>query len=142
LTYGDPVMLPVVRAIEKVAPTNATVLITGESGTGKEIAARTVHRLSRRADGPFIAVNCAAISENLMESEIFGHEKGAFTGATTARRGRLELADGGTLFLDEIGELKLELQAKLLRVIQERKFERVGGTRTIEVDVRWIAASN
>src|SRR5690606_23607576 len=114
----------------------------GESGTGKEIAARTVHRLSRRADGPFIAVNCAAISENLMEREIFGHEKGAFTGATTARRGRLELADGGTLFLDEIGELKLELQAKLLRVIQERKFERVGGTRTIEVDVRWIAASN
>jgi two-component system response regulator FlrC len=142
LTYGDPVMLPVVRAIEKVAPTNASVLLLGESGTGKELAARTVHRLSRRADGPFIAVNCAAISEHLMESEIFGHEKGAFTGAAAARRGRLELAEGGTLFLDEIAELKPELQAKLLRVLQERRFERVGGTRTIDVDVRWIAATN
>jgi len=135
-------MVPVVRGLEKVAATNATVLLLGESGTGKEVAARTVHRSSRRADGPFVAVNCAAISENLMESEIFGHEKGAFTGATTARRGRLELADGGTLFLDEIGELKLELQAKLLRVLQDRKFERVGGSRTIEVDVRWVAATN
>jgi two-component system response regulator FlrC len=142
LTYGDPVMNPIVRAIDKVAPTHATVLLLGESGTGKEVAARTVHRLSRRADGPFIAVNCAAISETLMESEIFGHEKGAFTGAAAARRGRLELADGGTLFLDEIGELKNEMQAKLLRVLQERRFERVGGTRTIEVDVRWIAATN
>ncbi len=142
LTYGDPVMAPVVRALEKVAPTNATVLLTGESGTGKEVAARTVHRLSRRASGPFVAVNCAAISETLMESEVFGHEKGAFTGATAARRGRLELADGGTLFLDEIGELKPELQAKLLRVIQDRRFERVGGTRTLEVDVRWVAATN
>jgi two-component system response regulator FlrC len=118
------------------------VLLLGESGTGKEVAARTVHRRSRRADGPFVAVNCAAISETLMEREVFGHEKGAFTGATAARRGRLELADGGTLFLDEIGELKLELQSKLLRVLQERRFERVGGTRTIEVDVRWIAATN
>ena len=142
LTYGDPVMAPVVRSLEKVAPTNATVLLLGESGTGKEVAARTIHRSSRRADGPFIPVNCAAISETLMESEIFGHEKGAFTGATGARRGRLELADGGTLFLDEIGELKQELQAKLLRVLQDRKFERVGGTRTIEVDVRWVAATN
>ncbi|MBR9990962.1 MAG: sigma-54-dependent Fis family transcriptional regulator [Gemmatimonadetes bacterium] len=142
LSYGDPVMTPVLRGIEKVAPTNASVLLLGESGTGKEVAARTIHRQSRRPDGPFIAVNCAAISDNLMESEIFGHEKGAFTGATAARRGRLELADGGTLFLDEIGELKLELQAKLLRVVQERRFERVGGTRTIEVDVRWIAATN
>ena len=142
LTYGDPVMTPVVRGLEKVAATNATVLLLGESGTGKEVAARTVHRSSRRADGPFVAVNCAAISETLMESEIFGHEKGAFTGATAARRGRLELADGGTLFLDEIGELKLELQAKLLRVLQDRKFERVGGTRTIEVDVRFVAATN
>jgi two-component system response regulator FlrC len=142
LTYGDPVMLPVVRAIEKVAPTNATVLLLGESGTGKEVAARTIHRLSRRSDGPFIAVNAAAITDTLMESEIFGHEKGAFTGAAAMRRGRLELADGGTLFLDEIGELKPELQAKLLRVLQERRFERVGGTRTIEVDVRWIAATN
>jgi two-component system, NtrC family, response regulator AtoC len=142
LTYGDPVMVPVVRALEKVAPTNATVLLLGESGTGKEVAARTLHRWSKRADGPFIPVNCAAISDSLMESEIFGHEKGAFTGATNSRRGRLELADGGTLFLDEIGELKHELQAKLLRVLQDRKFERVGGTRTMEVDVRWVAATN
>jgi two-component system, NtrC family, response regulator AtoC len=142
LTYGDPIMSAVVRSIEKVAPTTSTVLLLGESGTGKEVAARTIHRQSKRAAGPFIAVNCAAISDNLMESEIFGHEKGAFTGATGARRGRLELADGGTLFLDEIGELKPELQAKLLRVLQDRKFERVGGTRTIEVDVRWIAATN
>jgi two-component system response regulator FlrC len=142
LTYGDPAMAGVLRAMEKVAPTNATVLLTGESGTGKEVAARTIHRRSRRADGPFVAVNCAAISENLMESEIFGHEKGAFTGATSARRGRLELAEGGTLFLDEIAELKPELQAKLLRVVQERKFERVGGTRTIEADARFIAATN
>jgi len=142
LSYGDPVMQPVITALDKVARTNSTVLLLGESGTGKEVAARTIHERSTRSDGPFVPVNCAAISETLMESEIFGHEKGAFTGAAAARRGRLELADGGTLFLDEIGELKLELQAKLLRVIQERRFERVGGTRTIEVDVRWIAATN
>jgi two-component system, NtrC family, response regulator AtoC len=142
LSYGDPAMVPALRGIDKVAPTNATVLLLGESGTGKEVAARTIHRRSRRAAGPFVALNCAAISENLMESEIFGHEKGAFTGATAARRGRLELADGGTMFLDEIAELKPELQAKLLRVLQERRFERVGGTRTMEVDVRWIAATN
>jgi two-component system response regulator FlrC len=142
LTYGDPIMQPVVRAIEKVAPTLATVLLLGESGTGKEVAARTIHRRSRQSEGPFVAVNCASISETLMESEIFGHEKGAFTGATAGRRGRIELADEGTLFLDEIGELKPELQAKLLRVLQERRFERVGGTRTIEVNVRWIAATN
>ena len=142
LTFGDPVMLPVVKSIEKVAPTNATVLLLGESGTGKEIAARTLHQLSPRRDAAFVPVNCAAISETLMESEIFGHEAGAFTGATGSRRGRLELADGGTLFLDEIGEMKLELQAKLLRVLQEQRFERVGGTKTIQVDVRWIAASN
>ncbi|HKJ91618.1 MAG TPA: sigma-54 dependent transcriptional regulator [Longimicrobiales bacterium] len=142
LTYGDPGMAPVVRALDKVAPTNATVLLLGESGTGKEVAARTLHRRSQRVDGPFVTVNCAAITDTLMESEIFGHEKGAFTGATTSRRGRVELADGGTLFLDEIGELKPGLQAKLLRVIQEQRFERVGGTRTIEVDVRWIAATN
>jgi two-component system response regulator FlrC len=142
LTWGDPVMQPVVRAIDKVAPTNATVLLLGESGTGKEVAARTIHRQSRRGDGPFIAVNCAAISEHLMESEIFGHERGAFTGATAMRRGRLELADGGTLFLDEISELKFELQAKLLRVLQERTFERLGGSRTMAADVRWIAATN
>jgi two-component system response regulator AtoC len=142
LTYGDPAMAPVVGALEKVAPTGATVLLLGESGTGKELAARAIHRLSRRADGPFVPVNCAAISETLMESEIFGHERGAFTGAISDRRGRLELADGGTLFLDEIGELKPGLQAKLLRVLQEQRFERVGGTRTIQVDVRWVAATN
>jgi two-component system response regulator FlrC len=142
LTFGDPVMEPVVRSIEKVAPTNATVILLGESGTGKEVAARVLHQRSRRREGPFVPINCAAISESLMESEIFGHEAGAFTGATGPRRGRMELADGGTLFLDEIGELKLELQAKLLRVLQEQRFERVGGTRTMHVDVRWIAASN
>jgi len=142
LTYGDPIMAPVVRSLQKVAPTNATVLLLGESGTGKEVAARTLHRWSKRDAGPFVPVNCAAISDSLMESEVFGHEKGAFTGAIASRRGRLELADGGTLFLDEIAELKPELQAKLLRVLQDRKFERVGGTRTIEVDVRWVAATN
>ena len=142
LTYGDPVMKPVVSAIEKVAKTAATVLLLGESGTGKEVAARAIHAQSPRAMKPFMAINCAALSETLLESELFGHEKGAFTGATERKRGRLELADGGTFFLDEIGELKLDLQAKLLRVLQERRFERVGGTRTLEVDVRWIAATN
>lgn len=142
LSYGDPVMQPVIAALDKVARTNSTVLLLGESGTGKELGARYIHERGARADGPFVPVNCAAITETLMESEIFGHERGAFTGATSARRGRMELADAGTLFLDEIGELKLELQAKLLRVLQERRFERVGGTRTIAVDVRWIAATN
>jgi two-component system response regulator FlrC len=142
LSYGDPVMAPVVEALRRVARTNSTVLFTGESGTGKELAARTLHALSDREDGPFVAVNCAAISETLLESELFGHEKGAFTGATAARRGRIELADGGTFFLDEIGEMKPELQTKLLRVLQERRFERVGGTRTIDVNVRWVAATN
>jgi two-component system response regulator AtoC len=142
LSYGDPAMAPVVEAVEKVARTNATVLLLGESGTGKEVAARTIHALSPRSAGPFVAVSCAAIAEGLLESELFGHEKGAFTSAVATRRGRIELADGGTLFLDEIGELKLELQSKLLRVLQERRFERVGGTRTMEADVRWIAATN
>lgn len=142
LSYGDPIMQPVIAALDKVARTHSTVLLLGESGTGKELGARYIHERGPRADEPFVPVNCAAITESLMESEIFGHEKGAFTGATNARRGRLELADGGTLFLDEIAELKLELQAKLLRVLQERRFERVGGSRTIEVDVRWIAATN
>ncbi|MBA3398317.1 MAG: sigma-54-dependent Fis family transcriptional regulator [Deltaproteobacteria bacterium] len=142
LTYGDPAMRPVVEAIEKVARTAATVLLLGESGTGKEVAARAIHAQSPRAMQPFMAINCAALSEQLLESELFGHEKGAFTGATERKRGRLELADGGTFFLDEVGELKPELQAKLLRVLQERRFERVGGTRTLEVDVRWIAATN
>jgi len=142
LSYGDPAMEPVVDALRKVASTNATVLLTGESGTGKEIAARTLHEWGQRSGGPFVAVNCAAMSETLIESELFGHEKGAFTGATTARPGRIELADGGTLFLDEIAELKPALQVKLLRVLQERQYERVGGTRTIDADVRWIAATN
>ncbi|MEX1184552.1 MAG: sigma-54 dependent transcriptional regulator, partial [Gemmatimonadota bacterium] len=142
LSYGDPVMAPVVDALRRVARTSSTVLLSGESGTGKELAARTLHAWSDRADGPFVAVNCAAISETLLESELFGHEKGAFTGATAMRRGRIELADGGTFFLDEIGEMKHELQSKLLRVLQERQFERVGGSRTIDVDVRWVAATN
>ena len=142
LTYGDPSMKPVVDAIDKVARTAATVLLLGESGTGKEVAARTIHALGPRATKPFMAINCAALSEQLLESELFGHEKGAFTGATERKRGRLELSDGGTFFLDEVGELKPELQAKLLRVLQERRFERVGGSRTLEVDVRWIAATN
>ncbi|MDE3127137.1 MAG: sigma-54-dependent Fis family transcriptional regulator [Gemmatimonadota bacterium] len=142
LSYGDPAMAPVVEALRKVAPTNASVLLVGESGTGKEVAARTLHAWSARASGPFVAVNCAALPETLLESELFGHEKGAFTGAIAARRGRIELADGGTFFLDEIGEMRPEVQAKLLRVLQDRRFERVGGSRTIEADVRWVAATN
>jgi two-component system, NtrC family, response regulator AtoC len=142
LTWGAPVMAPVVRALKKVAATDATVLIQGESGTGKEVSARAVHAWSKRAAGPFVAVNCAALSENLLESELFGHEKGSFTGATARKRGRVELAEGGTFFLDEVGELKPDLQAKLLRVLQERTFERVGGTQTVQADVRWVAATN
>ncbi|WP_022853836.1 sigma-54-dependent transcriptional regulator [Thermodesulfatator atlanticus] len=130
------------EALEKVAQTDATVLITGESGVGKEVAARTVHALSRRKDGPFVAVNCAAIPEELIESELFGHERGAFTGALSAKKGKFDLANGGTIFLDEIGDMSLSAQAKVLRVLQEKCFERVGGTRTINVDVRVIAATN
>ena len=142
LSYGDATMKPVVDAIAKVARTQATVLLLGESGTGKEVAARALHQLSGRRDGPFMAVNCAAIADTLLESELFGHEKGAFTGATERRRGRIELASGGTFLLDEIGELTPALQAKLLRVVQERTFERVGGSRTLDADVRWIATTN
>jgi two-component system response regulator FlrC len=142
LGYGDPAMRPVVEAIDKVARTSATVLLLGESGTGKEVAARAIHDRSDRRGGPFMAINCAALAETLLESELFGHDKGAFTGANERRRGRIELADGGTFLLDEVGELRPALQAKLLRVLQERRFERVGGVQTIEVDVRWIAATN
>jgi two-component system, NtrC family, response regulator AtoC len=142
LGYGDPAMVSVVEALRRVARTNATVLLTGESGTGKEVAARTLHAWSDRSRGPFVAVNCAAIPETLLESELFGHEKGAFTGATGARRGRIELAEGGTFFLDEIGEMRPDLQARLLRVLEDRRYERVGGSRTLEADVRWVAATN
>lgn len=135
-------MQEIYKLIEKVAPTPASVLITGESGTGKELVARAIHINSPRENGPFISVNCAALPETLLESELFGHEKGAFTGAASLRKGRFELADNGTLFLDEIGDIPLPLQAKLLRVLQERNFERVGGNRTINVDVRIITATN
>ena len=138
----SPLMKQVYQFISKVAATDSTVLITGESGTGKELAARALHQNSKRCGRPFVGVNCAALAETLLESELFGHEKGAFTGALAARKGRLEIADGGTLFLDEIAELSPALQVKLLRVLQEREFERVGGTRTIKVNVRLIAATN
>ena len=132
----------VLRQIERVAQTDSTVLILGETGTGKELIARALHRLSRRRDRTFVKINCAAIPTGLLESELFGHEKGAFTGAVTQRIGRFELADQGTLFLDEVGEIPLELQVKLLRVLQEQEFERLGGTRTLRVHVRLVAATN
>ncbi len=138
----SPAMQRIYHFISKVAPTDSTVLISGESGTGKELAARAIHRNSKRVQKPFMAVNCAALNESLLESELFGHEKGSFTGAFAQKKGRLEVADGGTVFLDEIGELTPPLQIKLLRVLQEREFERVGGTQTIKVDLRLIAATN
>ena len=142
LVAHDPRMTAVLELARKVSPTNATVLITGESGTGKEVLARCIHRNGPRAQRAFVAVNCAALSPTLIESELFGHEKGAFTGAVAQHMGRFERAHGGTLFLDEIGELDGNLQSKLLRVLQERTLERVGGTRVISVDVRVIAATN
>ncbi|OQY20495.1 MAG: Fis family transcriptional regulator [Desulfobacteraceae bacterium 4572_35.1] len=140
---GDsPVIRELKQQINIAAPTSGWVLITGENGTGKELVAHAIHRLSKRSNKPFIEVNCAAIPEDLIESELFGHEKGAFTGATNKRKGKFDLANEGTLFLDEIGDMSLKTQAKILRILQEHKFERVGGQKTIEVDVRVIAATN
>ncbi|MBS1239032.1 MAG: two component system response regulator, sigma54-specific [Deltaproteobacteria bacterium] len=136
------IMRDVFETIQKVAPSSATVLIEGESGTGKELVAKSIHFNSPRRDNPFVAVNCSALAEGLLESELFGHERGAFTGAVSSKKGRFELAHGGTLFLDEIGELSANLQVKLLRVLQEKAFERVGGVRSIAVDIRVIAATN
>ncbi len=138
----SPAMQRLLRMVCRVAPAETTVLIEGESGSGKEVIARALHDLSPRRSRPFIAINCAVLTENLLESELFGHERGAFTGAISQKKGKVELADGGTLFLDEIGELAPGLQAKLLRVLQQREFERVGGTRTLRLDVRVIAATN
>jgi transcriptional regulator with GAF, ATPase, and Fis domain len=139
---ASPSMRKVFEFIRRVAPTDSTVLIEGESGTGKELVAHAIHRNSARADRPFVAINCAAIAETLLESELFGHEKGAFTGATAQKKGKVEVAEGGTLFLDEIGELAPALQAKLLRVLQEREFERLGGTRPTKLNIRLVAATN
>jgi len=137
---------PQMRALKErlriIGASNSRVLVTGENGTGKELVARSIHRLSSRANRPFVAVNCAAIPDNLIESELFGHEKGAFTGAASVQRGKFEIADGGTLFLDEIGDMSLNTQAKVLRVLQEQEFQRVGGNRNIKVDVRVITATN
>jgi DNA-binding NtrC family response regulator len=142
LTGASPPMRKVYSLLRQVAPTRATVLLTGESGTGKELAARAIHTLSPRRDGPFVAVNCASLPETLIESELFGHEKGAFTGAVERRRGCFELAHGGTLLLDEIGDMPALTQAKLLRVLEDKKVRRIGGAREIEVDVRVLASTN
>lgn len=138
----SPVMMETMELVARVAPSKSTVLIRGESGTGKELIARALHNQSERAEGPFIAVSCAALSETLLDSELFGHEKNAFTGALTEKKGRFELAHGGTLFLDEIGDIPMPVQVKLLRVLQQREFERVGGMKTIKVDVRLVTATN
>lgn len=138
----SPAMKEVYRLVARVAPSDSTVLITGESGTGKELVAQAIHRGSARSDRPMVSINCAALTETLLESEMFGHEKGAFTGAIAQKKGKLEVADGGTMFLDEVAEMSPALQAKLLRVIQERQFERVGGTKTMTVDVRFVGATN
>jgi DNA-binding NtrC family response regulator len=138
----DPRLKQVTASLHRAALTDATVLLEGESGTGKELFARALHALSPRADGPFVAINCAAIPENLLESELFGYEKGAFTGATARKPGKFELAHRGTLFLDEVGDLSISLQAKILRALEEKRFERVGGTALLQVDVRVVAATN
>lgn len=142
LTGKGPAIRQLQETIERVAPTHATVLITGENGTGKELVARAIHHLSPRNTRPLVEVNCAAIPEDLIESELFGHERGAFTGANERRRGRFDMANNGTLFLDEIGDMSLKTQAKILRILEEQRFERVGGTKTFQVDVRIIAATN
>ena len=142
ITGNSPPIQALKKQIAVAAPTNAWIFITGENGTGKELVARTIHQMSRRADKPLIDVNCAAIPDELIESELFGHEKGAFTGSTSRKRGKFEVANGGSIFLDEIGDMSLKTQAKILRILQEQKFERVGGTRTLTVNVRVIAASN
>ena len=142
MIFQDPAMGDVIKLADQIAPSEASVLITGESGSGKEVMARYVHRKSRRKDGPFISVNCAAIPENLLESELFGHEKGAFTGAIARRIGKFEEANGGTLLLDEISEIDVRLQAKLLRAIQEREIDRVGGKGPVKVNIRILATSN
>jgi two-component system nitrogen regulation response regulator NtrX len=142
LIGNSPAMTRLREQIMRVAPTTASVLVTGENGTGKELVARSIHYYSQRRDKPIVAINCAAIPEELIESELFGHEKGAFTGAVAQKKGKFDLADGGTLFLDEIGDMSLKTQAKVLRILQERCFERVGGTRLVTVDVRIIAATN
>jgi len=140
---GDsPALEAVLDGVRRVAPTNSTVLIQGETGTGKELIARAIHNISPRCGRPLIKLNCAAIPLDLLESELFGHERGAFTGACTQTQGRFQMADGGTLFLDEIGDMPLELQPKLLRALQEREFERLGSTRTVRVNVRVVAATN
>ena len=138
----SPKMQEALATVERVAPTNSTVLLGGESGVGKDLIARVIHEKSRRASGPFVKINSTAIPESLLESELFGYERGAFTGATTSKPGKFELADKGTLFLDEIGDVPAATQVKLLRVLQEREFERLGGTRTVKVDVRLLAATN
>jgi DNA-binding NtrC family response regulator len=135
-------MVALMDTVSQVAPTKASVLITGESGVGKELVADAIHELSTRSKGPFVKVHCAALTASLLESELFGHEKGSFTGAVKEKRGRFELADGGTIFLDEIGEIDATTQVKLLRVLQERQFERVGGEKSISVDVRIVCATN
>jgi formate hydrogenlyase transcriptional activator len=142
LEGNSPAFLAMLQKIKLVAKTDSTVLVLGENGTGKELVARNLHLLSQRSSSPLVKVNCAAFSANLLESELFGHEKGAFTGANEKRKGRFELADKGILFLDEIGELSADAQSKLLRVLQKREFERVGSSNTIKVDIRIIAATN